>query len=190
LRFVKFWAGGMLVLLTGCSASQPGNINNICSIFEEKSGWYDDAMAAQERWGAPVHVTMSIMYQESAFRSDVKPPMRYFLFIPIGRGSSAYGYSQAQDPVWEQYVAKADRWFASRSDFGDSIDFIAWYVNQTYKINGISKWDAYNQYLNYHEGWGGFKKKTHASKSWLLKTAKKVSQRAAEYSRQLKKCNL
>jgi len=189
LEYTKVMLLMTIAFLSGCSASQPKNINNICAIFNEKSGWYDDARKAQERWGAPIHVTMSIMYQESAFRSDVKPPMRYFLFIPIGRGSSAYGYPQAQDPVWEEYVSSADRWFASRSDFGDSIDFIAWYVNQTHKKNGISKWDAYNQYLNYHEGWGGFKSKTHNSKSWLIKTAKKVAQRAAEYSGQLKKCN-
>lgn len=178
-----------LLILMGCTTSQPKNINDLCAIFDEKSGWYDDAKKAQDRWGSPIHVTMAIMHQESSFKADVRPPMRYFLFIPIGRGSSAYGYPQAQDPVWGEYVDAAGGFFSSRSNFGDSIDFIAWYVNQSYKKNGISKWDAYNQYLNYHEGWGGFKAKSYQSKPSLIKVAKKVSQRAAEYAKQLKKCN-
>ena len=42
-----------------------------------------------------------------------------------------------------------------RDDFDDALDFMGWFISKTYKVNGISKWDAYAQYLNYHEGWGG-----------------------------------
>lgn len=177
-------------LCTGCTVSQPSNINNLCSIFQEKSSWYDDARDANEKWGTPIHVMMAIMRQESGFVADAKPPMEYFLFIPIGRPSSAYGYPQAQDPVWKEYKEQAGGWFASRDNFADAIDFIGWYTYQSQKRNGTSKWDAYNQYLNYHEGWGGFKRNSHRNKPWLLKVAQKVANRASVYSVQLKQCDL
>ena len=79
---------------------------------------------------------------------DAKPPMRWFLFIPYGRGSSAYGYAQAQDPVWEDYLDEAGSFFSDRDDFVDALDFIAWYMTKTKEANGIALSDAYNQYLN------------------------------------------
>lgn len=179
-----------LLFCSGCTTSRPTNINDLCSIFKEKPDWYDEAKDANKKWGTPIHVLMAIMRQESGFVADAQPPMQYFLFIPIGRASSAYGYPQAQDPVWGEYKDQAGGMFSSRDDFGDSIDFIGWYTNQSQKRNGISKWDAYNQYLNYHEGWGGYSRKTYKSKTWLINVAKKVASRAAEYSIQLKKCDL
>ena len=75
--------------------------DNICKIFEEKDDWYFDAKDAQEKWGSPKHVLMAMMYQESSFRHNAKPHMDYLLgFIPIGRVSSAYGYSQAKTLTW------------------------------------------------------------------------------------------
>lgn len=41
-----------LVALTGCTTSQPKDVTNICSMFEEKGGWYDDAADARDEWGA------------------------------------------------------------------------------------------------------------------------------------------
>lgn len=176
-------------MAAGCSVSPPKNPNNICSIFREKPDWREDAMHSRMRWGAPVHITMAIMAQESSFIDDAKPPMQYFLWIiPIGRGSSAYGYAQAQDPVWEEYKKDVGGMFASRDDFGDAIDFIGWYVNKSYQRNSVSKWDAYNQYLNYHEGWGGYSRGSYKDKKWLLGVASKVKKRADQYAAQLKAC--
>lgn len=180
----------IVFFISGCSSNIPSNIDNLCTIFQENDDWYDDAKKAQEKWGTPIHIMMAIMRQESGFRADAQPKMEYFLFIPIGRPSSAYGYPQAQDPVWGEYKKSAGSIFASRSNFSDSIDFIGWYTFQSYKKNSVSKWDGYNQYLNYHEGWGGYKKKTYTQKSWLLSTAKMVAQRARTYSVQLKNCDL
>jgi hypothetical protein len=53
---------------------------------------------------------------------------------------------------------------------------------------GISKWDAYNQYLAYHEGHGGFKRKTYNGKPWLIGVARKVKNSASGYAAQLKRC--
>lgn len=71
--------------LAGCATAPPEQPHDICKIFEEKPDWYYDARDAQEKWGSPKHVLMSMMYQESSFRHDAAPPMEYFLWvIPIG----------------------------------------------------------------------------------------------------------
>ena len=176
-------------VLSGCATAPPKQPDNICKIFEEKEDWYYDARDAQDIWGSPKHVLMAMMYQESSFRHDAAPPMEYFLgFIPIGRASSAYGYSQAKTPTWQDYIRETGNSGADRDDFEDAIDFMAWFVNKTHKVNGISKWDAYAQYLNYHEGWGGYKRGTYRKKKWLMSVANKVKHRAGRYGAQLKKC--
>jgi hypothetical protein len=177
------------LLMQACSTSPPAQPGNICEIFEEKDNWYDAAIATKEKWGVPVHIPMAIMYQESSFKADAQPPMQYFLgFIPTGRASSAYGYSQAKTMTWGDYVRETGNSWSSRDDFDDAMDFMGWFIHKTHKINKVSKWDAYNQYLNYHEGWGGFRKKSFRKKKWLQKTAKKVDQRSKRYSTQYKRC--
>lgn len=175
--------------LSGCASAPPKQPNNLCEIFFEKRNWYDAAKDAEDNWGTPVHIPMAIMYQESSFRADARPPMEYFLgFIPIGRASSAYGYSQAKTPTWQDYTRETGNSWANRSDFADAIDFMAWFVYKTHKINGVSKWDAYRQYLNYHEGWGGYRRGSYHKKAWLVKVAQKVQWRAEQYGTQLKTC--
>ncbi|ESP93825.1 MULTISPECIES: hypothetical protein [Pseudoalteromonas] len=179
----------LLLALTGCATAPPKQPNDICKIFEEKEDWYYDARDAQEKWGSPKHVLMSMMYQESSFRHDAAPPMEYFLgFIPIGRASSAYGYSQAKTMTWSDYIRETGNSGADRDDFEDAIDFMGWFVYKTHKVNGVSKWDAYAQYLNYHEGWGGYRRGTYKKKQWLVKVANKVKHRASRYGAQLRKC--
>lgn len=143
-----------------------------------------------DKYGVPIHVPMAMMYQESSFRSDALPARDYVFFglIPWGRISSAYGYSQALTPTWQDYIRETGNRGADRDDFDDAIDFMGWFISKTYKINGISKWDAYTQYLNYHEGWGGYRKKTYNKKQWLVKVAKKVNDRSYRYAKQLKTC--
>ena len=90
--------------------------------------------------------------------------------------------------TWKDYVSESGNSGADRDDFEDAIDFMGWFIFKTQKVNGISKWDAYNQYLNYHEGWGGFKRKSYKKKAWLMKVSRKVDNRARRYSSQLKSC--
>lgn len=175
--------------LSSCSSVPPKNPENICDIFEENPDWYFYAKKSQQKWGVPIHVPMSMMYQESSFKADAEPPMEYMLgFIPIGRASSAYGYSQAKTMTWKDYKRETDNSGADRDDFEDAIDFMGWYIYKTQKINKVSKWDARNQYLNYHDGWGGFKRRTYLKKKWLLAVSNKVDKRSRRYSQQLKKC--
>jgi len=197
VSFIKYFYKKIIVLLilitllqlSACATSPPKNINNSCDIFFEKGGWYDDAKDSFKKWGVPIHVQLAIIYQESKFKYDAKPEMDYLLWvIPWGRKSDAYGYAQVKDATWDWYIKKTGNSGADRDDFADAVDFIGWYGNYTYKTLGISKWDAYNQYLAYHEGHGGFKRKTYLKKKWLVKVAQKVKRRASTYHTQLTKC--
>lgn len=175
--------------LVSCSSLPPKNPENICSIFKENSDWYFAAKKTKDKWGVPIHIPMSMMYQESSFKADATPPMDYLLgFIPIGRVSSAYGYSQAKTMTWADYMRETDNSGADRDDFDDAMDFMGWFIYKSQKLNKTSKWDAYNQYLNYHEGWGGFKRKSYYKKKWLMAVSRKVEKRAKRYGAQLKKC--
>ena len=178
-----------LLLSTACTTAPPRNPGDICAIFREKDDWYDDASEASKHWDSPIPVMMSIMYQESRFVADAKPPRKYWLgFIPAGRMSDAYGYPQAKDATWDWYKDKSGNWGADRDDFEDAIDFIGWYNNVSRRTNGIANTDTYSLYLAYHEGHGGFKRRTFAGKPWLQRVAGKVSARSRSYAAQLARC--
>ena len=179
------------LLLTGCASKAPPSYpENLCKIFKEKPTWHKAAKASRKRWGTPVQVMMAIMYQESSYRSDARPPQSYFLFLPMGRASTAYGYAQALDGTWDMYLDDAGGTFASRDDFEDAIDFIGWYTHKTRQKNKVSRWRADHLYLSYHEGWGGYTRGTYRKKKWLMNTSKRVNQRASEYGEQLRRCSL
>lgn len=179
----------VVLALGACATSPPKQKDNICSIFDEKRGWYKDAKKAQKRWGVPIPVNMAIMHQESRFVATAKPPRRKILgFIPGPRKSSAYGYSQAKSDTWSWYKKSVNRGGADRNDFDDAIDFIAWYNQISSKRLGMAKNNAYALYLAYHEGQGGYERGTYKKKPWLIAVAKKVSQRSNQYTAQLVKC--
>ncbi|USD65695.1 hypothetical protein [Vibrio sp. SCSIO 43136] len=177
-----------LLTLAGCATAPPKQQSNLCEIFREKPSWFDDAVDMEERWGTPIQVAMAFIKQESSFVHDARPPKDYVLgFIPWGRVSSAYGYAQAQDPAWSDFQ-KATNHGGSRTNFDDAMMFVGWYTHETQRQLGVSKWDAYNQYLAYHEGRGGFKRKSYNSKPSVKKVARKVEQQAKDYGWQLKQC--
>jgi len=175
--------------LIGCSQKAPRNLKDGCAIFREKDDWYEYMYDSYKKWGVPVHVQLAIIYQESRFKHDAKTPRGTLLWvIPWFRKSSAYGYAQVKDGTWDWYRKSTGNRWASRDDFEDAVDFIGWYGSVTHRTLGVSKWDAYNQYLAYHEGHGGFKRKTYLKKPWLVKVAQKVKSRASSYRSQLKRC--
>jgi hypothetical protein len=180
----------MSLFLGACSSTPPKNISNVCDIFFEKRDWFQAAEDMNHKWGVPIHVPMAMMYQESSFKAEARPPKEYVFFglIPWGRVSSAYGYSQAKTPTWEDYQRETGNSWADRNDFDDAIDFMGWFISKTNTINKVSKWDAEAQYLNYHEGWGGYQRKTFAKKGWLKDVAKQVNARSLRYATQLKGC--
>lgn len=176
-------------LLVGCTAKPPEDASNLCSIFKEKRSWYKHASKAANRWNADIGSMMAIIYQESSFRARAKPPRRRLLWIiPWRRPASSYGYAQAIDSTWQMYQRESGRHGADRNDFSDAIDFVGWYNDTSRRRNRIGKADAYNLYLAYHEGHGGYTKNTHENKRWLTDVAQKVSSRADRYRTQLVSC--
>lgn len=178
------------LLLSGCFSTPAVTVNNICHLMDEEVSWYRAVKASEKKYGSPAHVQLAIMYQESHFQSDARPPRKkLFGAIPWFRPSSAYGFAQAKDETWEWYQLKSGNKNADRDDFEDAADFVAWYMHQSSQLSGIDKSDAYNQYLAYHEGHGGFNKQSFQSKAWLKEVAKKVEKNAKRYQLQLNQCS-
>ena len=184
----------LVTLLAGCSlpsgnVNAPRNLNNACSILDQRRSFFPAFMAAKRKYGVPVSVQMAIIWQESKFKSKAKTPRRYrFGLIPVGRQSSAYGYAQVLDGTWREYKAVAGRWTARRTNIQDSADFIGWYMTQSRRELGISMSDTRNQYLAYHEGRTGYRRGSYKSKRWLLRVAKNLENRAKMYNSQLRRC--
>ena len=178
-----------ILILSSCATTPPKTVNNVCAIFEEKGGWYKSAKKASDRWQSPIPVMMAILHQESRFDAKAKPPRRKFLWIfPGPRISSAYGYSQAKGETWQWYKERSGNGGADRDDFADAIDFVGWYNSLSRKQNNIQANDTYNLYLAYHEGHGGFNRRTYRNKDWLLRVARKVSNLSQQYAQQLAVC--
>jgi len=183
----------LLVLLAGSCGSRsgppPGQLDNACAILDERRDFARAFGAAERRWGVPTHVLMATMYQESKFDGEARTPFRWTLgVIPMGRMSSAYGYSQALDQTWDEYREETGSRGARRNDIRDATDFMGWYMDKSTELLGISKYDTRSQYLAYHEGRGGFRRGSHNGKAWLLRVADKTADRAEVYEAQLRGC--
>ncbi len=183
----------LLVFLAGCGGggnySAPRNLDNACELARERPEYFRALERAERRWDVPVPVMMAMIYQESKFVGDARTPFRYSLgVIPMGRQSSAYGYSQALDGTWDEYRDDTGKRRARRDDIDDATDFMGWYMTRTVEKNGIAKSDARNQYLAYHEGHTGFRRGSYNSKAWLLRVSAEVAARADLYQAQLIGC--
>ena len=66
------------------------------------------------------------------------------------------------------------------------VDFIGWYTTRLSSILKISKKDAFKQYIDYHEGWGGFK--NYKDNKKVINLAKRVEKQSNVYKNQLKEC--
>lgn len=177
------------LILSACVSRPPRDVNNICMIFKQYPSWYRDALDVERRWKVPVPIQMAIIHQESKFDARAKPPRTKLLrIIPWTRPSSAYGYAQALRSTWAQYKRSNGSLFSSRDSFGDGVDFIGWYANQANRYARISRTDAYSLYLAYHEGIGGFQRRTYLNKRWLVKVAHTVDAKSHLYAMQLNSC--
>ncbi|OAN77149.1 lytic transglycosylase [Sulfitobacter sp. EhC04] len=181
----------MVASCGGGQSSAPNDLDNACTILRERPEYYKAFRKVERKWGVPVHVQMATIHQESKFVSDARTPFKYVLgVIPMGRQSSAFGYSQALDATWEEYRNAQNRRSAKRDRINDASDFMGWYMNQTRDRNGIALHDARNQYLAYHEGHTGYARASYNSKSWLVAVAGKVEARSLMYQQQIAGCRL
>jgi hypothetical protein len=186
-----------LLLLAACGGygsgeirgSAPRDLDNACRILDQRPGYFRAFRAAERRWGVPVHVQMATIYQESKFISDARTPLRFALgVVPVGRQSSAFGYSQALDGTWEEYLQKEGIRRARRNDIRDATNFMGWYMVQTQRELGIPLTDARNQYLAYHDGRAGYRRGSYRAKPWLIRVAGQVEARSQMYRQQLPTC--
>lgn len=169
--------------------SAPRNLDNACSIVSERPEYLRAFKKVERKYGVPVPSLMAIIYQESKFIGDNRTPHQYALgVIPIGRQSSAFGYSQALDGTWKEYQDQVAGRRARRDDINAATDFMGWYMVQTVQETGVPINDTRNQYLAYHDGRTGFKRGTWRSKSWLIRIAGEVEARAVMYDTQLRSC--
>ncbi|NSX53389.1 transglycosylase SLT domain-containing protein [Parasulfitobacter algicola] len=190
-----FRALAVMLAVSGCGGggsdnySAPRNLDDACSIADQRPNYFSAMKRAERKWGVPVHVQMATIYQESKFIGNARTPLQYTLgVIPMGRQSSAYGYSQALDATWKEYQDEQGRGRAKRDNIEDATDFMGWYMNITRERNGIALNDARNQYLAYHEGHTGYARGSYNSKAWLVRIANEVGSRALFYQLQLQSC--
>ena len=182
----------LVVFVASCGSadySAPRNLDNACSIVSQRPNYLKAMERTERRWGVPVPVQMATIYQESKFIGNARTPRQYALgVIPMGRQSSAYGYSQALDGTWDEYRADTGKRRAKRDDIDDATDFMGWYMHGTTLRLGISKGDAERQYLAYHEGRTGYARGSYRRKAWLMRVAGEVARRAVDYEAQLLAC--
>ena len=183
----------LLLFLASCGGgnfSAPKNLDDACSIVRQRPTYLAAMKTAERKWGIPMSVQMATLYQESKFIGNARTPHRFALgVIPMGRQSSAYGYSQALDGTWEEYEKDQNRRSARRDNIRDATDFIGWYMADSTRLLGISKSDAESQYLAYHEGRNGFANGSYKAKGWLVGIAAQVGARAVRYRDQLARCS-
>jgi hypothetical protein len=183
-----------VLLVASCGGGQtsaPRELDNACAILRERPQYLSAFRKVERKWGVPMHVLMATIHQESKFIADARTPFKYVLgVIPMGRQSSAFGYSQALDATWDEYRADQNRRSAKRDRINDATDFMGWYMNETKRRNNVSLTDARNQYLAYHEGHTGFARASYNRKAWLVGVAGKVGARADMYRGQIASCRL
>lgn len=190
-RFLR--ASLLLMFLASCggggSYSAPRQLDDACAIVRERPQYLRAMESTERRWGVPVHVQMATIYQESKFIGNARTPHTYALgVIPMGRQSTAYGYSQALNATWEEYQQSEGSRRSKRDDIRDATDFMGWYMDQSSRSLGISKSDAEAQYLAYHEGRSGYANQSYLGKPWLVEVADRVGSRSEMYRTQLESC--
>ena len=190
-RFFK--AAILLLVLASCGGgrnySAPRALDDACAILRERPQYLRAMKATELKWGVPVHVQMAVIHQESKFIGNARTPHRFALgIIPMGRQSTAYGYSQALNGTWEEYQAAEGGRGAKRDDIADATDFMGWYFTETRRGLGIPLDDAEAQYLAYHEGRTGYASQSYLGKPWLVEVADRVGARSEMYRDQLATC--
>lgn len=171
------------------SAEPPSDVDDLCEVFREKPRWQRAAAEAAERWGVSEAALLAIVFQESSFRRDARPPRALWLgVLPGFRPSSAYGFGQVLDATWQEYLEAGPRRGARRDRMEDVLDFIGWYATVIERRTGVPRGSVRDLYLAYHEGPAGFARGDHLRQRWLLATAARVERRAHLYERQYAAC--
>lgn len=184
----------VLAAVASC-ASAPSQINNVCAVFDQRDGWFDNwhsaAKKAESAYGIPMPILMATVRKESGFEARARPARtKLFGVIPWSRPSTAYGFSQALDGTWQQYQQETGKFSARRTSFADAVDFVGWYHSKSVSINGVARNDAYALYLNYYFGWTAYGRGDWRSSKGMRDYARQTAEMAERYQAQLAGCNM
>ncbi|WP_370931524.1 hypothetical protein [Bartonella sp. DGB1] len=185
----------LLYMLLSACASVPADKNDICSVLIQKNGllvnWEKASKSAAMTHKIDLELILATIFIESSFNSYAKPQRTKVLgFIPWKRLSSAYGYAQALDSSWKDYIKDTGRIYADRHNFYDATDFIAWYYRKSIDRHNIKPKDYKSLYITYHLGNNS---PTHLRKNipeHIMKTAQRLDNLTKNYSSQLYKCGI
>lgn len=180
-----------VMLLAGCASVPPLRPLDLCAVFAQKERWVAPALAAEARWQIDVPLMMATVFHESSYHATARAPRRKILgVIPGPRLSSAYGYPQAINSTWADYQRATGRSWAQRDDIDDALDFVGWYHDGSARQLNLPRDDAYALYLAYHQGRGGYARRSFERSPRLMAYAQKVAQTHQRYREQLRSCPL
>ncbi|MCY4130765.1 MAG: hypothetical protein OXG15_16195 [Gammaproteobacteria bacterium] len=179
-------------VLPACvSTSTPSNTDDLCQIFDEKRSWYRSATRSERKWGISIPIMMAVIYKESSFRATVRPPRKKILgFIPGKRLSTSFGYSQAKEETWSDYIRDTKNRTASRSNFADSIDFVGWYLSRAVEHLGVAATDTEALYASYHVGLSGYQSGSWRNSPSIRNSVATFQRQVQRYERQLRTCTV
>ena len=74
-------ASVLTILVASCGGggnySAPRNLDDACSILNQRPTYLKAMRKSERRWGIPVHVQMATIYQESKFIGNARTPFQY-----------------------------------------------------------------------------------------------------------------
>lgn len=154
----------------------PALMDNACTLLHARPHWRNALRGVRQRWRVEPWVILAFLHQESHFNPTAMSTSR------------AYGYAQIKDDSWDWYALKTGNRTGKRDRFDDAVDFIGFYVTKNVERNRVPLNDTKRQYLAYHEGLGGYERRSYLEKPWLLAVSDKVADRARRYKTQLAQC--
>lgn len=168
---VKFLYKLILLFAVFAGAPVSAQTNDVCALLQNHEGWAEDLDAAHERWGISKGAILAIIDQESRFRATASNGVNY-------------GYAQSNPTTWRWFARNSGQSGASRTDFGDSAQFIGWHFKTMNQKLGIGMDNVASQYLAYKMGEGGYARSGMTSSAHT----RQVAARAHRFNAQLEGC--
>ncbi|UTC24965.1 hypothetical protein MMH89_02230 [Candidatus Comchoanobacter bicostacola] len=179
-----------VLILSGCSDRQfQANVyeNDICRVIHANPGWAEKLKQVQKRYGIEPNVVLSVISHESSFRSHARAQRSYFWGVIPYRRESSFGYGQVKDETWQWYLSKNPGYFRSRTSFRDTSVFIGWYYQQYLKKAPESRVSAYDFYIAYRNGLGGYEDES-VMDEWMIGKCSSVQELSDRYRTMLLEC--
>lgn len=145
-----------------------GEDTPFCAGLYRHNAWLDGAVAAENRWGVPIYISLAQ------------------LNVPLGTESSRY--IEPTDADWQAYRIATENWQADKGDIATALDFLGWHGQLAVERNQISLEQADKLYLSAVLGHGGYHRLQYQPNLVIERQAERVRQRAARYRQDLGQC--